>query len=130
WGQFSYVIEKMTQKKPPEPVAALLRIGFAQIGFMQVPDFAAVSTTVKLAERDSKTRSYKGLINAILRGAIREKRLTGIEARRLVPDWLLARWKTAYGEAEALNIAAQVTQEPATDLSFKSREALEAATDA
>ncbi|ESQ75781.1 rRNA methyltransferase [Asticcacaulis sp. AC402] len=118
-GQLDYIIEKKTQKAPNDGVWALLRIGLAQIGFMQVPDFAAVSTTVKLAEREAHTRPFKGLINAILRSVIREGGLNKPLPSRLAPDWLFQRWKAAYGEANAEGIALMLTEEPATDLTFK-----------
>ena len=118
-GQLDDVIARMTQKTPSDAVCALLRIGLAQIGFMQVPDFAAVSTTVKLAERRSDTRPFKGLINAILRGVVRQGGLPNPDPSRLAPDWLFQRWKAAYGEAAARGIAMTLTEEPATDLSFK-----------
>jgi 16S rRNA (cytosine967-C5)-methyltransferase len=125
-GQLDAVIAAKTRKAPPEPVCALLRIGLAQIGFMSVPDFAAVSTTVKLAERNANTRPYKGLINAILRGVIREGGLKKPDPNRLAPDWLFARWKANYGADDAKAIALMLTEEPATDLSFKTRAALDA----
>ena len=118
-GQLDDIIEKRTQKTPSDAVCALLRLGLAQIGFMGVPDFAAVSTTVKLAERRSDTRPFKGLINAILRGVIRDGGLRSPNAAKLAPDWLFQRWKTAYGEDNARGIALTLTEEPATDLSFK-----------
>jgi len=122
-GQFDEIIDKRTQKTPSDSVCALLRIGLAQIGYMQVPDFAAVSTTVKLAEREAHTRPFKGLINAILRGIIRDREATGlfpkINPARLVPDWLFQRWVAAYGRPAAEGIALALTDEPATDLSFK-----------
>lgn len=125
-GQLDAVIAAKTKKAPPEPVRALLRIGLAQIGFMSVPDFAAVSTTVKLAERNANTRPYKGLINAILRGVIREGGLKKPDPNRLAPDWLFARWKANYGADDAKGIALVLTEEPATDLSFKTKAALDA----
>ncbi|MCR6658955.1 MAG: methyltransferase domain-containing protein [Asticcacaulis sp.] len=125
-GQLDHIIEKRTQKTPSAAVCDLLRIGLVQIGFMNVPDFAAVSTTVKLAERASNTRPFKGLINAILRGVIREGGLPAPIASRLAPDWLYARWKGAYGEDNANGTAYMLTEEPATDLSFKSQADLDA----
>ncbi|BEV09519.1 RsmB/NOP family class I SAM-dependent RNA methyltransferase [Asticcacaulis sp. DW145] len=118
-GQLDHVIHKKTQKMPPEAVRQLLRIGMAQIFFMQVPDFAAVSTTVKIAERENKTRPFKGLINAILRGLIREGKLSDVNPKRLVPDWLWQRWVQTYGEDNAEGMATVLTEEPATDLSFR-----------
>lgn len=118
-GQLNDIIEQRTQKTPSDAVCALLRIGLAQIGFMQVPDFAAVSTTVKLAERESHTRPFKGLINAILRGVIRDGGLRAPVASRLAPDWLFQRWSANYGREDAEGIALALTEEPSTDLSFK-----------
>lgn len=121
-GQLDQVIHKKTQKMPPEAVRQLLRIGMAQIFFMQVPDFAAVSTTVKIAERENKTRPFKGLINAILRGLIRDGKLSEVNPKRLVPDWLWQRWVQTYGEDNAAGMATVLTEEPATDLSFRTAE--------
>lgn len=118
-GQLDHIIAKKTQKRPPDAVCHLLRIGMAQIFFMQVPDFAAVSTTVKLAEREAKTRPFKGLINAVLRGLIREGGLPDVNAKKLVPDWLWQRWVQTYGEADATSLALSLTTEPLTDLSFR-----------
>ena len=72
-GQIDHVIDRRLKKEPNDEVIDLLRLGLAQIGYMNVPDFAAVSTTVKLAERSNATRPYKGLINAILRGVLRDR---------------------------------------------------------
>ncbi len=133
-GQLDEIIEKRTQKTPSDSVCALLRIGLAQIGFMQVPDFAAVSTTVKLAERESNTRPFKGLINAILRGIIRDREASGAFPKanpaRLVPDWLFQRWAAAYTRPDAEAIALALTEEPATDLTFKTSADLERLKDA
>ena len=124
-GQIDHVIDRRLKKEPNDEVIDLLRLGLAQIGYMNVPDFAAVSTTVKLAERSNATRPYKGLINAILRGVLRDRAagrdpLAAPDPDRLVPDWLFQRWKAAYGEADARAMARVMTEEPATDLSFKS----------
>jgi 16S rRNA (cytosine967-C5)-methyltransferase len=129
-GQLDHIIEKRTQKAPSAAVCDLLRIGLVQIGFMNVPDFAAVSTTVKLAERASNTRPFKGLINAILRGVLREGGLPAPIASRLAPDWLYARWKGVYGEDNASGVAFMLTEEPATDLTFRSQADLDAHKDA
>jgi 16S rRNA (cytosine967-C5)-methyltransferase len=123
-GQIDHVIDRRLKKEPNDEVIDLLRLGLVQIGYMNVPDFAAVSTTVKLAERSNATRPYKGLINAILRGVLRDRAagrdpLGRPDANRLVPDWLFQRWKMAYGEDAARGMALVLTEEPATDLSFK-----------
>jgi 16S rRNA (cytosine967-C5)-methyltransferase len=83
---------------------------------MDVPDFAAVDTSVELAGSRADTRPFKGLVNAVLRAVGRD----GPPAEgSAAPDWLQARWRAAYGEAAAERIAAQIPREPPTDLSFK-----------
>ena len=88
---------------------------------MDTPDFAAVSTTVKLAERFAETRPLKGLINAVLRGLGREGRLGGGPEAN-APDWLFQRWRAAFGEADALAVAAAIPVEPPTDLTLRAPE--------
>jgi 16S rRNA (cytosine967-C5)-methyltransferase len=107
------------RKPPPTPVMMLLRLGAAQALYLDTPSFAAVDTTVRLAERDRATRPFKGLVNAILRGLLREPGPATDDPETLAPDWLFARWRAAYGEAKARAIAAQITEEPATDLSAR-----------
>ena len=102
-------------KPPPETVMELLRLGAAQALHMDVPGHAAVATTLALAEADRGARPFKGLLNAVLRGLLREPPgPTPPEA--LAPDWLYARWRAAYGEAASLAVAALIAEEPATDL--------------
>ena len=129
-GQIDFALSKRLVKAPPAGVTALLRMGVAQVFFMGVADFAAVSTTMKLAERDGATRPYKGLINATLRGLIRDGGLGRDSEAHLLPDWLTARWTQAYG-AQAVTAMGQVlASEPGTDLSFKTQVARNVALDA
>lgn len=116
-GQLDHILAGRLHKPPPEAVTGLLRIGLAQALFMDTPDHAAVSTTLALAERRKETRNFKGLINGVLRGVLREP--PALEVAQLAPDWLLARWRAAFGEAEALAVAAAIAEEPPTDLSLK-----------
>jgi 16S rRNA (cytosine967-C5)-methyltransferase len=109
-------LDARLQKPPPEPVRNLLRLGATQLLYMDVPDFAAVDTSVELAGSRADTRPFKGLVNAVLRAVGRD----GPPAEgSAAPDWLQARWRAAYGEAAAERIAAQIPREPPTDLSFK-----------
>jgi 16S rRNA (cytosine967-C5)-methyltransferase len=115
-GEIDRRLQAKLNKPPPEAVTWLLRLGAAQALYMDTPAFAAVDTTVRLAERDRATRPFKGLINAVLRGLVREPPTGEIDPEALAPDWLFARWRAAYGEDQARRIAAQIVQEPATDL--------------
>ena len=117
-GRIDRALEAKLRKTTPETARQLLRLGAAQLFLMDTPDFAAVSTTVKLAERFPETQALKGLINAVLRGLGRDGGLNvGPEAN--APDWLLQRWKTAFGEADAMAVAAAIPEEPPTDLTLR-----------
>jgi 16S rRNA (cytosine967-C5)-methyltransferase len=114
-GRIERALDARLEKRPQPAVLELLRIGLAQIYALDVPDFAAVATTVKLAERDGATRPFKGLINAVLRGLIREP-LKAMAPEANAPDWLYQRWKANFGEDAARAIAAAIPHEPPTDL--------------
>ncbi len=117
-GEIDQILDRRLKKSPPEAVRTLMRIALAQTLVLETPAFAAVSTAVKLAERDPKTRPYKNLVNAVLRGVGREgPGLTTAESN--LPDWIAARWKATYGEAALAGLALAAREEPATDLSLK-----------
>lgn len=117
-GEIDQILDRRLNKAPPEAIRTLLRIALAQTLVLETPAFAAVSTAVKLAERDPKTRPYKNLVNAVLRGVGRDgPGLTTAEAN--LPDWIAARWKAAYGEATLAALALAGREEPPTDLSLK-----------
>ena len=117
-GSIDRALDSRLQRPPPEPVRRLLRIGLAQMLYLDTPDFAAVSTTVKLAERDNATRPYKALINAVLRGLARDP-VAEPPPEADIPPWLFARWVTQFGQADAERMALNARVEPATDLSLK-----------
>lgn len=104
----------------------ILRIGVAQILFLDVASHAAVDTSVQLAKGHPKSRHFSKLINAVLRKVSKEPYEVSPEtaARLNVPKWLFARWSKAYGEARALSIAQAHMVEPFLDLSVKEDSAL------
>jgi 16S rRNA (cytosine967-C5)-methyltransferase len=113
-GRIDRVLGDRLHKPPPDAVYELLRLGAAQLFALDVPDFAAVATTVALAERAEATRPFKGLVNAVLRGLARERPQTPPEAN--LPAWIYQRWAGFYGEGAAQAIAAIAPEEPPTDL--------------
>lgn len=118
-GPIDRALDGRLKSPPPEPVRNLLRLGVAQLWRMEVPAFAAVDTSVALAAAGRGTIRFKGLVNAVLRGLAGEgPPETALQQH--APDWLLARWRAAYGEASARAIAAVIPQEPPTDLTPKS----------
>ncbi len=125
-GQIDDALDRLIDKPLPEKAArarAILRLGAAQLLFMDVPDHAAVSTAVTLADEDRLGRPWKGLVNGVLRGLARrrdELLATQDPARLNTPDWLFERWSQAYGEAAARTIAEAHLIEPTLDLTVKS----------
>ena len=99
-------------------VRDLLRLGVAQLAFLETPAHAAVASTVALAQGPRLT-PYRGLVNAVLRRASREHvAISELDAPRLnTPDWLWGSWTEAYGEATCRAIAEAHLGEPPLDLS-------------
>jgi 16S rRNA (cytosine967-C5)-methyltransferase len=103
----------------PDPVKGgvqdILRLGAAQLVFLETPPHAAVATSVDLATQRGFSH-YKGLINAVLRRLAREGTAlaSGQDAGRLnTPDWLWLSWNDAYGAEQARLIAeANLTEAP------------------
>lgn len=117
-GEIDQILDRRLKKSPPEVVRTLMRISLAQTLVLGTPAFAAVSTAVKLAEREPKARPYKALVNAVLRGIEREgPGLT--DPKTNLPDWIAARWKQTWGEVALTGLALAAREEPATDISLK-----------
>jgi 16S rRNA (cytosine967-C5)-methyltransferase len=117
-GEIDQILDRRLQKRPPEAIRTIMRVSLAQTLVLGTPAFAAVSTAVKLAEREVKTRPYKALVNAVLRGIEREGP-GPTDAVGNLPDWISARWKQIYGDTALQGLAQAATEEPATDLSLK-----------
>ena len=78
----------------PETLRHILYIGITQLLFMDVPDHAAVDTSVSLAKAEGAERQ-KGFINAVLRRMISEgrewvKKQDPVQTN--VPEWILKDW--------------------------------------
>jgi len=98
-----------------------LRLGAAQLLFLETPAHAAVDTSVNLAVARG-AGAYRKLVNAVLRRLGREGATWRDEqdaARLNTPDWLWQSWSAAYGEAAARAIAETHLEEPPLDLTTK-----------
>ena len=117
-GQIDAVLDGFLRARPkPVRVMNLLRLGTAQLLFLQTPAHAAVAESVALAR--GREAFARGLINAVLRRVAREgAALVAAQdaARRNTPDWLWQAWTAAYGEARTRLIAAAHLSEPPLDL--------------
>ncbi len=124
-GQIDDLI-KRALSRPDQPLnppilETVLRMGAVQLMFMNVPDHAAVNTSVQLIEAEGHSR-MKGFINAILRRIAADGKdwLTRQDAARLnTPEWLLKQWISDYGLKTTLDIASANVIEPPLDITVK-----------
>ncbi len=120
-GEIDGIVAGCLDRPLPRKAGAVedvLRLGVAQIRFLESSPHAAVDTAVELV-RSTGLGGFKGLVNAVLRRVAREEAAPcdPLEAGRLnTPDWLWARWVSTYGEATASAIAAAHLNEPPLDL--------------
>lgn len=123
-GQIDALIRQATDRgEPPSPPTLhhILRLGIAQILFMNVPDHAAVDTAVRLAETTGLPRQ-KGFVNAVLRRITREGRdwlAKQDDARLNLPEWLLSVWVADYGLKTAAEMAQASLAEAPLDITLK-----------
>ena len=114
-GPIDRMLDPCLQREPPEAVRMILRLGAAQLFHLDTPAYAAVDSSVALTQTLPDTRGFKALVNAVLRRLGREGQRP-VEPADFAPPWLFARWRAAFGEEAAKGIAAQIAEEPATDL--------------
>ena len=114
-GPIDRMLDPCLQREPPEAVRMILRLGAAQLFHLDTPAYAAVDSSVVLAQADPATRGFKALVNAVLRRLGREGQSTAAPAD-FAPPWLYARWRAAFGETNAAGVAGMIAEEPATDL--------------
>ena len=117
-GPIDRALSAKLQKEPPPRVRNLLRLGAVQAFYLEVPAFAAVATSVEMAGANKASRPFKGLVNAVLRGLLRDGPPSD-DPEHLAPPWLISRWTSAWGVETARAVASEIAKEPATDLSLK-----------
>ncbi len=104
-----------------------LRIGAAQILFLDVPDHAAVNTSVDAVgnSKRSGAKVFRGLTNGVLRNVIRgkERILADLEKNPdgILPRWIKGRWSDFYGEKTVIKICRVLKTQPPLDISLKDR---------
>jgi 16S rRNA (cytosine967-C5)-methyltransferase len=126
-GQIDDLIDGCLQKPlpPAMPVPRdILRLGVAQLLFLNTPAHAAIDTSVTLADdhADRRVANFKGVINAVLRRLSQEgvpKRAQQDGPRLNTPKWLWDSWAKAYGGKIARQIAELHLREAPLDLTFK-----------
>lgn len=119
-GQIDGTLRKFLTLWPKGLPREAMRLGAAELLFLDVPPHAAVGEAVNLMHPEQK--KPRGLINAVLRkvaseGAAIVAQLDAAKAN--TPDWLWQSWINAYGEDAARGIAAAHLNEAPLDISVK-----------
>jgi 16S rRNA (cytosine967-C5)-methyltransferase len=123
-GQIDAMIDHCLEHPLPGRARAAktaLRLGVAQLMFLDTPPHAAVDNSVRLAVA-RRANAYKKLVNAVLRRIAREGaawRDAQDAALLNTPDWLWESWTATYGDATARAIAEAHMTEPMLDVSAK-----------
>ena len=96
-------------------VAVCLRLGLAQLLYMdKIPTSAAVHETVDLVKH-SPYRGLAGFVNGVLRGALRaelrvprpdseKEPVRALSLEYDMPAWIVTLWRDAYGQEQAVNL--------------------------
>ena len=116
----SSFLDKPLGKKGQEAENAI-RIGLAQLFYLDTADHAAIDTAVELC-KGGQMAPYRKLVNAILRRAQREGAALLAQhdiGQTNTPDWLWHSWLEAYGADTAHAIAAQHLIEAPLDITPK-----------
>ena len=105
WADYMLSFYVKPQKKV---VRNILRLGVAELFFMNTPEHAAVNGTVELCKECGKG-ALSGLVNGILRRMVRERDslpplpaepATRMSIRYGCPEWIILEWLERFGETE------------------------------
>ncbi len=123
-GQIDYVLKPLLKtpinKMKPPSVINVLRLGVVQLLCLENPsEHAAVDLSVEMVARDRKMRHTKGMVNAVLRRIVREKKTLPTDISMNIPRWLMRSWEEGYGVETAIKIARSSLSEPALDITVK-----------
>lgn len=125
-GEIDIILSSFLERGLPKksgPLRNILRIGAAELIYLDVPPHAVVDSAVAQFSLWRKYSGFKGLTNAVLRKVSSQgkQKLADINpAKANLPDWLYASWVKSYGEraTEAIIVQSQKGSIP-LDLSLK-----------
>ena len=114
-----YFVKSLVKRMPSLEVATVLEMGIFQMFFMEIPDHAAVSTSVELAKAANLGEGSARLVNAVLHAARRsgeptlpQQRVRRVSIESSVPEWLVRRWFDIYGGDRAESLAKATLERP------------------
>ena len=117
-GQIDAVLQQFLTQWPKGLPGEALRLGAAELLFLDAPAHAAVHSAVEIVPE-----KMRGLVNAVLRKLAAEGAglIAQQDAAKLnTPDWLWRSWIAAYGEETTRAIADAHSREAPLDISVAS----------
>ncbi len=119
-GEIDHLLQGLMRRPLPDKlslVRQVLRLGVAQLRYLDTPPHAAIDQAVRLARTLDRT-GMTGLVNAVLRKVPALPPIPADQAADLnTPAWLMRSWRAVHGEAVARAIALAHLEEPPLDLS-------------
>lgn len=114
-----YFLKSLVKKAPSLEVCTVIELGLFQMFFTEVPDHAAVATTVELIKAANLGEGSARLVNAVLHAARRSglpqlppQRVRRVSIENSVPEWLVRRWFDIYGGDRAEALAKATLERP------------------
>jgi 16S rRNA (cytosine967-C5)-methyltransferase len=117
-AQIEFLLAQLAHRPPAPAVAALLCVALAQLMARSYAEFTLVDQAVRAARAAPATAAAAGLVNAVLRGFLRQRAVLEPQAcaepaRRFnVPQWWLRRVEAEYGARAPALLAAQLEEPP------------------
>ena len=114
-----YFVKTLVKKMPSLEVCTVLEMGLFQMFFTEVPDHAAVATTVELVKAASLGEGSARFMNAVLHAARKSglpalppQKVRRVSIEKSVPEWLVRRWFDIYGGTRAEALAKATLERP------------------
>lgn len=123
-GQIDAIVASLLERplhNSASRIQHILRLGVAQLIWLQTPPHAAVNESVEMVKSINLPK-FTGLVNVVLKRISTEGAgivQTQDEERMNTPDWLWHRWLSAYGEQICRHIARTHLAEPPLDITPK-----------
>ena len=112
---FSDFLTKPLENLSPAALGPL-RLGTAELLVLGGQPHAVLNETVSLAPK-----SLRGLVNAVLRGVVRDFELASYKLKNAVavPSWMIDAWEDSYGKDRANDLALGLREVPDLDITLK-----------
>lgn len=120
-GQIDALLATFVERMPSARIQHTLRLGAAQLLFLNTPPHAAVHSAVEMAKQ-IKMEKFSGLVNAVLKKVAQQGKpiIESQDAAALnTPSWLWKSWEHTYGKETTRAIAEMHMQEPPLDITVK-----------